>query len=348
MKNKHIYKNQSNQNITIQDVARLSGTSPSTVSRVLTGNVPVASAKREAILRVIAEYNYRPNLIARSLKTRETHSLGLLINDIMNPYYGALALGIGDRASELGYGVMLCNTNEDPERELGDLRMLRDKAIDGIILAPSGSNTDVLNELLTSGMSLVQVDRRLPGLRTSAVILDNVHGGYLATRHLLDQGHTHIGLVTYSLGQMTVAEREEGYLKALNEAGIAAKREDICRVSFARGDMPRLVSQMLTTGDRPTALVAANNRIALAVLRCIKDLSLIIPDDLALVAFDDLDLYDLLNPSITAIAQPAYAMGRKAASLLLEQLGESGPESIETCVFQPELILRGSSGPHRQ
>src|SRR4051794_18568053 len=141
--------------ITIQDVARISGTSTSTVSRVLTGNVPVAEEKRQAVLRAVAQLDYRPNLLARSLKTRATNSIGLLINDILNPFYGALAKGVEDRASAEGYAVIFCNTNEEPERELEDLRMLHDKLVDGIVLAPTGGNKAMMQLLLEAKVALV-------------------------------------------------------------------------------------------------------------------------------------------------------------------------------------------------
>jgi DNA-binding LacI/PurR family transcriptional regulator len=333
--------------VTIQEVARHAGTSVSTVSRVLSGKLPVASDKREAVLRSVAELNYRPNLLARSLKTRATQSLGLLINDILNPFYGALAKGVEDYASAAGYALMLCNTNEDPAREQAYLQMLRDKGIDGVIVAPTEGNGALLGDLVDSGIAVVQVDRRLPDLRASSVILDNQAGGYAATRHLIAQGHRRVCLVTYGLGQMTVVEREKGYRRALAEAGLVAQEADIARVPFGANEMPSRIARLFNGTARATALFVTNNRMAVAVLRTIKERGLCIPDDVALVIFDDLEMYALNTPTLTAVAQPAYAMGQKAAELLVEQLRSDQPVPVQMIVYQPELIVRESSGSPR-
>ncbi|MDR3709117.1 MAG: LacI family DNA-binding transcriptional regulator [Capsulimonadaceae bacterium] len=334
--------------LTIKDIARLSGTSPSTVSRVLTGVVPVADDKRSAILNTIAELNYRPNLLARSLKTKATHSLGLLINDVLNPFYGALARGVEDVARQEGYVVILGNTNEDPDTELAYLKMLQDKAVEGIVFAPSGANCAVVRELMDSGIAVVQVDRRIEGLGASSVTLDNRGGGYIATRHLAAHGHRRIGFVTYAMGQMTVALRERGYRDALDEANIGLEQGDACRVSFDLADVPACLEKMLQAPEPPTALIAANNRIALAVMRALKQLEKAIPDDIALVVFDDLEIFDLMIPALTAVAQPSYEIGRQAAEFLFAQIREEEPHEPRSKVFAPELIVRSSSAAPRR
>lgn len=333
----------SHKKLTIQDVARAAGTSPSTVSRVLTGNAPVADETRVAVLQAIEKLNFRPNLVARSLKLRQTHSIGLLINDILNPFYGAPAKGVEDRVGPSGYAVMFCNTNEDPIRELNYLRMLHDKAVDGIVLAPTGGNVAELEALRTAGVAMVQVDRRLPDLQTSSVVLDNETGAFEATRHLIAQGHSRIGLVTYAIGQMTVVERERGYRRAMVGAGLPARAADSWRVGFDINDIPARVARLLKASPGISALFVANNRIAIGVLRALDELGLSVPEDIALVVFDDIELFEFSRPTITAVLQPSYAMGQKAAELLLEQLTSSGPAPLQTSVFQPQLIIRESS-----
>ena len=332
----------SGKSLTMKDIARLSQTSPSTVSRVLTGAAPVAEDKREAVLRAIESVNYRPSLLARSLKTKATQSLGLLINDILNPFYGALARGVEDRASEAGYAVMFCNTNEDPDREKGYLMMLQDKAVDGIILSPTGANRPAMQRLIECGTALVQIDRWIPEMDVTRVTLDNERGGSLAARHLLDAGHRRIGLLTYALRQSTVVQREEGYRRAMAEAGAAAEC-DVCALSFDLTDTDRRLSALLEKADRPTAVIAANNSIALAALHFFRKRGLRIPDDLAVVVFDDLEVFALMCPALTAVSQPAYAMGRRAADFLLEQLAPRSARVPQTEVFQPTLIVRESS-----
>lgn len=334
--------------ITIQQVAREAGTSPSTVSRVLNRSAPVREELRDAVLQAVATLGYRPNLLARSLKIKATHCLGLVINDILNPFYSAVARGVEDCASPKGYAIMLCNTNEDPRRELEMLYMLRDKAVDGIILTPTGQNLAAVEELLTDGIAVIQIDRRLPELRASAVVVDNAGGAYQAARHLLSHGHRRIALVTYNFERMTLAEREHGFRQAMAEAALPVDDRDICRVSFYLEDLREQLSLLLAAPNPPTALLAANNRIAIGVLGVVKELCLRIPDDIAIVVFDDLELFELCSPGITAVAQPAYTMGQKATELLMSQLASDGPIHTQTVVFHPELIVRQSSGPHKE
>ena len=332
--------------LTVKDIARLSQTSASTVSRVLTGRVPVAPQKREAVLQAIQAAEYRPNLLARSLKTKTTHSVGLLINDILNPFYSALARGVEDAASEAGYALMLCNTNEDAHREQQYLAMLRGKSVDGIILAPTGGSREAMEALLEAGTALVQIDRALPGLPAASVTLDNALGGFLAARHLLEAGHERIGFVTYAMGQSTVVQREEGCRRAAAEAGLPNNCA-VCAVGFDLADTDMQVAALLET-HRPTALIAANNRLALAVLGFLKTRGLRVPDDLGFVAFDDLEIFALLTPSLSAVSQPSYAMGRRAAEFLLTQLTSRADPGEQREVFTPTLIVRESSRMKRK
>ena len=332
---------------TVKDIARLSQTSASTVSRVLTGIVPVTPKKREAVLQAIKAADYRPNLLARSFKTKTTLSFGLLINDILNPFYGALTRGAEDVASEAGYALMLCNTNEDAHREQQYLAMLRDKSVDGIILAPTGGSREAMQVLIQSGTALVQIDRIQPGCLAASVTVDNALGGYLAAKHLLEAGHERIGFVTYATGQSSVVQREEGCRRAAAEAGLPDGCAAVCRVSFDLADTNAQVTALLET-QRPTALIAANNRLALAVLGFLKTRGLRVPDDLAFVVFDDLEIFALLTPSLSAVSQPAYAMGRRAAEFLLAQIASGTDPSEQVEVFVPTLIVRESSPVRRK
>jgi len=335
------YRRHITPTVTVKDIARLSSTSPSTVSRVLTGAVPVADDKREAVLKAIEAAGYRPNLVARSLKTKSTGSLGLIINDILNPFYGALARGVEDRVSTDGYTVMFCNTNESPERELRSISMLRDKAVDGVIMAPTGSNFEAMDSLIKSGTPLIQLDRRMPNLDAGSVTVDNERGGYIAAQHLLAGGHRRIGFITYEIHQMTVAQREVGCKQALAEAGIGDY--PVSSMLFDLSDATAAVESLFAGDNAPTALIAANNRIALAALRVLKQLKVNVPNDLAFVVFDDLEIFELMHPSLTAISQPAYEMGCKAAEFLLAQLGPNGDAVSRHQVYLPELIVRESS-----
>jgi len=331
------------EHITIQDVARAAGTSPSSVSRVLTGNANVSDEKRQAILDVIAKTSYRPNLLARSLKTRSTQFIGLIINDILNPFYGAIVRGAEDRASESGYALILSNTNEQADLELADIRLLRDKSIDGIIVAPSGANSEILQQCMDDGIAVVQIDRHSEDLNCPTVILDNYAAAYAATKHLIDQGFQRIGFIGYALGQKSMVDRDRGYRAALKDAGLEANRADVVLVDFTVESIQSQISDRFSSQDRPQAVLAGNNRITIALLSALRDLSLKIPKDIAVVAFDDLPIFTLLAPPLTAVAQPAYEMGRVAVELLLAQLSGKAQPPYEPVVFPGELVVRASS-----
>jgi LacI family transcriptional regulator len=341
--------NHRRERVTIHSVAKEAGVSASTVSRVLTGNGAVREDLRAVVLKAVEKLSYRPNQVARSLKVRETRTLGLLINDILNPFYSSVAKGVEDRARMAGYSVIFSNTSEDSQLERNTLSMLHDKAVDGIIFAPIDMNNfGLLENLLAMGMNLVQIDRQLPQLRTSVVLLDNQTGAYQATRHLLERGHTRIGLVNHVPGRATLVEREQGYCQALQAAGLAINKANICHVEFDMSNLGERVKRLLSAQNAPSALLVTNNRLAIGVLNTLKELQLNIPNDVALVVFDDLELFELHTPSITAVAQPAYAMGYKAAELLLEQLTNDSTTPTQVITFHPELIVRESSRPHYQ
>jgi DNA-binding LacI/PurR family transcriptional regulator len=331
------------EHVTIQDVARAAGTSPSSVSRVLTGNANVSEEKRKAILSVIEKTSYRPNLIARSLKTRSTQFIGLIISDILNPFYGALVRGAEDRASESGYALILCNTNESADVELADIRLLKDKLIDGIIVAPSGANSEILQQCVGDGIYVVQVDRFSDAVASPAVILDNFQAAFTATQHLLHEGHTHIAFVGYALGQMTMVDRERGFRAAFEASAIELKEEDVIHVEFSVESITSQLVTKLSGANRPNAIFAANNRITMAVLSALQELNLAISRDISVVAFDDLPVFSLLSPPLSAVAQPAYDMGARCVDLLLGQINGSLQPPFQPTIFNAELKVRQSS-----
>ncbi len=328
--------------VTIQDIAKAAGTSPSTVSRVLTGSAKVNPAKQQQIEEVIQRLNYRPSHIARSLKTSITHSIGLLINDITNPFYGAVARGVEEEAARNGYSLILCNTNEDPERELEYLQVLQDKRVDGIILGPTGQNDDYICEL-AQHMPLVQVDRHIDCSRLAAVLVDNNAGAYSAAQALIAKGHTCIAVVTWEKTIATMTQRLVAYERALTDSGIPLDESLIIRVpDIAIESTAQIVQAVLEKPTLPSAIFALNNQIGLGVLSAIQRTGLKIPDDIALIIFDDLPLFRLLKPSISAVSQPTFQIGQQAMRLLMKQMELPGYPLHEIVVLPTELIVRES------
>jgi LacI family transcriptional regulator len=329
--------------VTIQDISRAAGTSPSTVSRVLTGNAAVSPTKRAAVEQAIKQLNYRPNHIARSLKTSTTYSVGLLLNEINNPFYSALARGVEEEANRHGYSLILCNTNEDPARECQYLQVLEDKQVDGIILGPTGENLDYITQL-ASRRPIVQVDRQLQSLDLTAVLVDNEHGAYQAVRYLIEKGHRRIGIFQWERYVPTLARRQAGYERALAESGIELDSSLIVRVpSLTPLQTAERAQEFLTQHSRPTALFALNNQIGLGMYSAIQRLGLRIPEDVALVVFDDLDFFAMVRPSITAVAQPAFSIGERAMRSLTRQIEENDRCAPEVITLPTQLMIRESA-----
>jgi LacI family transcriptional regulator len=328
---------------TIQDVAREAGTSVSTVSRVLTGSAPVTPDRRQTVEEAIQRLDFRPSHVARSLRTRATLTVSLLINDITNPFYSAIAKGVEQEAKAEGYSLILCNTDEDPEIELRYLWMMLDKQVDGIILGPTGANEEVAAQLARR-MPMVMVDRRLEDVPAAAVVADNVGGAYRAVRMLIGRGHERIGLLTWRLSASTLAERQAGYARALREAGLPFEPNLIREVARpVPSEARRAVTEWLHGEARPTALFALNNQLGLGALAGIRDSGLNIPRDVALVVFDDLDLFELTVPTITAVAQPAHLMGRRAMQFLKQRIENPDLHLPEVAILPTELVLRDST-----
>ncbi|MDP9351548.1 MAG: substrate-binding domain-containing protein [Chloroflexota bacterium] len=294
------------------------------------------------MLSAVDKLNYRPDMLARSLRTRSTSTIGLIINDIRNPFYSAVVEGVEDTAIAAGYTVMLCSIREDPAREVEYLQLLRDKGADGIIFAPTRHSRAEIHALLHANVPLVQFDRQLPELPASAVVMNNEQSAYQLVGHLIERGHTDIALATYSLGQLSILERERGYRRALDEAGIASREENICRAGLGQDEVAQLLRELLARAAPPTALVAANNRIGVAALKVIKELDLSVPHDIAVAAFDDIELFSLHDPPITAVAQNAYQIGQRAAELLLAKV-RSPQAPSEVITIDAELIVREST-----
>ncbi len=331
------------RNVTIRDVARKAGTSPATVSRVLTGSAKVSPEKREAVLRAIQELNYTPNLLARSLKTQRTQTLGVIINNIRDDFYSTVAKGIQDEARENEYLILVADTTDSQERERRMLQVMRDKGVDGVIFAPLGGNQELVRVLQQEGMRLVAVDRVLEGVSLPTVLVDNYGGAKEAVTHLIHQGYQRIGLINSSKPITTYQERKRGYQDALRQAGIPLDPRWVRDGGPGVKDGYTMALSLLQPSPRPDALFITSCSLALGALTAIRDLNIPYPQDLAVVSFDDTDYFPILAPSLTAVRQPAYQVGRIAAALLLAALKEEEPLTPSQTILPVELIVRESS-----
>ena len=330
---------------TILDVAERAGVSPSTVSHVLNKTRHVSEMTRARVLQAVDELNYRPNILARSLRRRETHTLGILIPDNTNPFFAEMVRGIEDTVFDEGYTVLLGNSDGESDKELRYLDLFVNKQVDGVVLvAAAMKNEESFEVLRDPSVSTVIVDREIELERMDRVLADNLSGGYTATRHLLQLGHRRIGCITGPSQVTPSAERVIGYQKALEEWNIAPDQSLVVTGDFRHVSGLHAAKQLLTMPKPPTAIFACNDMMALGVLGAANELDIQVPDELSLIGFDDIALDELVVPRLTTICQPAYEMGCRAASLLLERL-QDPDRPVERQMLKTYLVERDSTAP---
>lgn len=333
---------------TVADVAKQAGVSVSTAARVLSGNGYASDETRRVVLEAARELGYVPNQIARSLRTRRSMMIGLLIGDVENAFYSTIASNVEAVAKAAGYHVLLCNSNDDPDFEREYLNLLDGMRLDGIIVTPTSRNRSQLTRLLKKDVAIIQVDRKVAGLAADAILVDNEAGAHAAVAHLIAAGHEHIGILPGDLDVPTARHRLTGYERALEEAGIPRREQLVKAGSFHREHAIEDATDLIRATPAPTAIFAANNILAEATLMALADLGMTVPRDLSLVAFDDVQWMAMVDPPLTTVRQPAADMARSAAELMLRRLREDGEGPPSTVVFRTELLERGSVAPIRK
>lgn len=328
---------------TLKDVARHAGVSVPTAARALGGYGHVSPATRDRVLRAARALDYQANAIARSMIKGRTHTLGVIVSDNANPFFAAVVRGIEDVVLARGYTIMLCNTDEDPAKEAAYIAMIRQKRADGVIISPSRGASKLLRALSASGVPVVQVDRRVRGLAADAVLCDNRAGVAAAVAHLVRLGHRRIGMIGGPRQVYTGRERLAAFRAALRRAGLPAVERWILEGTFKEDSGYELAGYFLRDRRRPTALFVANNLMTIGALLRLKEAGVRIPQEMAVVGFDDMDWAPILTPPLTAVAQPSYDLGRTAGTLLLERL-ETGGGRPRTVVLPPRLVVRESCG----
>jgi LacI family transcriptional regulator len=332
---------------TILDVAERAGVSPSTVSHVLNKTRHVSEKTRARVLQAVDELNYRPNILARSLRRRETHTLGILIPDNTNPFFAEMVRGIEDTVFDEGYTVLLGNSDGEPDKELRYLDLFVNKQVDGVVLVAAAMKSDETMDVLSDpSVATVIVDREIELERMDMVLADNLEGGYAATRHLLELGHRRIGCIAGPSQVTPSAERVIGYHKALEEWEITPDPALVIPGDFRHASGLRAAKHLLALSEPPTAIFACNDMMALGVLSAANELEISVPDELSLIGFDDIALDELVVPRLTTICQPAYEMGCRAATLLLERL-QDPDRAVERQVLETYLVKRDSTAPLR-
>ena len=327
---------------TIKDVARAAGVGVSTVSRVINGRGYVSDPARERVLQAVTELHFEPSRAARTLTTGRSGTVALVLPDITNPFFPSIARGVEDAASAAGYAVVLCNTDNDPKQEARYIAMLREQRVDGVVLAACAPTNRDYWVQFAERVPLVLTDRRLADFVDDSIGVDNVAGGRLATRHLLGLGHRRIGLIGGPPDLSTSADRRLGYEEALREAGIdldpGLVRPGDFRYAAGYLRMRELLDQNVT------AVFAANDMMAVGAMRAVEDAGGRVPEDVAVVGFDDIPMASMVKPRLTTVAQPTYQMGVMAVGKLLRRLKGGPPEDPRQVVLELALVVRDSCG----
>lgn len=333
---------------TIHDVAKRAGVSPVTVSRVINNAGNVSAATRERVELAIEELGYVPSAMARSLRSKRTRTLALIVSDITNPFWTTVARGVEDTARSRDYSVFLYNTDENPLKQRRCLDVVVAQQVDGVIIAPYDSDAQNLAPLRQRNIPTVIIDRRIEGWDVDSVRGDSLSGAKALVQHLIRLGHKRIAMISGPAITSTAEDRVTGYCMALAEAGIPLDTRLIRRGEYRAMSGEELTLRLLDEGLKPTAIFAANQFIALGVINAVEKRGLRIPQDIALVCFDDLPDVSRLFPFLTVVVQPAYDMGVHAAQLLLSRLDSEVSLQPRHVVLPTRLIVRHSCGSRLQ
>lgn len=333
--------------VTIQDVAARAGVSAMTVSRVINNPMRVAKETRQRVELAIDELGYVPNGLARGLLHGRTRTIALIVSDVSNPFFTLMARGVEDVAQRNGYTVILGNSDESAEKERQYVQTMLSNRVDGLLIAPAGSSSRKTLDLFTQrGSPFVLIDRDLEGVRADVVVGDSVAGARVLTEHLLRLGHRRIALINGSREVTTAYDRQCGYEQALHAHGIELDPKLVFEGNYKRDSGQEAARRLLALPpkQRPTAIFAANNFLGVGVIETLRAARLKVPDDIALVCFDDIELASAIYPFLTVMAQPARTFGTIAAQFLFDRLGGLEVAPPRKVVLPPELIVRISCG----
>lgn len=333
--------------VTIKDIAKECGISPASVSLVLNNRESrISEATKKKIQETIEKYNYRPNKLAISLLTNSTFTFGVIVPDISNIFFAELCRGCESEARKHNYAIIVTSAEEFPANNMQYLNMLIDHQVDGVVYAAPSNIDDqdiqaICSKITETKTPFVAVDRILNFPSAKSIINDNIHGGYIATKHLLELGHRRIGCLTGPLCNQVSEDRLRGYQKALQEFGVPYDPVLIREGNFAVSCGYDSLAYM--RGKGATALFCFNDMMALGVYRAIRDYKLRLPDSISLVGYDDIYIADLLEPPLTTVSQPAFEIGASAIRALFDM--EKNVPSVDRIVFTPDLKIRSTTGP---
>jgi len=327
--------------VTIFDIAREANVSIATVSKVINNNGRISEKTRARVLEVIEKYNYTPNHLATALTGKHSYTLGLMMPNLANPFFGEIARSVESRARELGFSVIMCSTDYKKDQEEWYFTLFQKKRVDGVIIISGIEHQDAfLSKKLKTGIPIVLIARDIPTLPLNTICIDDFMGGYMAAQHLLSLGHRRLGII---LEDIPVAwDRVNGFKKALEDAGLHLDENMIIAGEASVENGAAYTNRLLDAGNAPTAIFATNDFLAIGSIRAANERNLKVPDDLSVVGFDNTILATISTPPLTTVAQPMSLMGTTAVDLLVQEIrGEASNK--QRIIMLPALVIRKST-----
>lgn len=332
------------KNVTMADVAKKANVSKSTVSQFLNKRYEYMSEETKLrIAEAIETLGYQPNVIARSLKQKKTSTIGVIVANILHSFSTQVIRSIEDVCNAAKFNVIVCNADDDPEKEKSYIEMLLAKQVDGLIIFPTGGNYELYKQMAETDYPLVFVDRLVDGIEAPAILLDNESAAELAVKHLYDNGYRRIGMLTTSIERNVTPriERLEGYKKSLLKRGMDLNPNYFAAVEIDKMDV--VIMKMFHQPIPPDAIIAGNDLTLLELLSYVKKRGIRIPEDFGLISIDEVSFSHIYSPALTIVSQPAFEIGKKAGQILLNQIETKVKYSGQEIRFKPELVIRESA-----
>lgn len=331
---------------TIYDIAKEAGVSIATVSKVINGKGRISAETRSAVNAIMERFDFQPSVIASALTGKKTFTLGLLVPDVSNPFFAEIARAIEDQGHQLGYSVVMCNTDNKDEKVERYISLLLQKKVDGIIIATGIEKKEILEQLLAKNLPIVLIAREMPLVSVETVVVDDYAGGCLAANHLLELGHTKIAILAENQKVSSSRERMRGFRQTMADAGISFDENWLKICDYKVEDGKKNTLELLQNVNLPSAIFACNDLLAVGALQAAKQLKIEIPTELSIISFDNTILASVTNPTLTTIAQPMEQMGKLAVDLIVEHI-KGDKHAKQRIVFRPELIIRESTASYK-
>ncbi|MBZ9609629.1 LacI family transcriptional regulator [Clostridium estertheticum] len=332
--------------VTISDIAQKSKVSHATVSRVLNNSGYVKDETRKKVQKVIKDLNYTPSAIARSLSKSKTNTIGVIVPDINNLFFGEIIKGVTEIADEHNLNIILCDTDENKDKELKAINVLRQQRIQGLLITPTfykdSGNSENLNALKSLEIPIILIDGHVEYLDFSGVFIDHIKGAYAGTTTLIEAGHTKIAIITGNMNSRPAKERLLGYEKALEANNIPVAKEYIFYGDYKYETAYEITKQILKMDNRPTAIFVSSNTMILGCIKAFYEEKIDVPRDMAIIGFDKLDMLNIIGMNISFINGPSIELGRIGMRMLLENLNSNKPTEIKRVTILPEILLKGS------